>query len=83
MNLTNKNRFIKLSRETKRVGSRVPESRWERFDPIQTFKILNGIDAVDSEIWFRQVGNEVLQITRNTSYDRNLVPTRSRTDQTE
>ena len=65
----------------KELGLNSLESKRERFDLIHTFKILNGNDAVDSGIWFRQVGNEVLQITRNTSYHRNLVPTRSKTDQ--
>ena len=32
-------------------------------------------------LWTVEFGNEVLQITRNTSYHRNLVPTRSKTDQ--
>ena len=53
------------------LGLESLESRKERFDLIQTFKILNGIDAVDSEVWFTQVGKEVVQIARNTSYHKN------------
>ena len=34
---------------------------------MHTFKILNGIDVVDSEIWLRQMGNEVLQETHPTT----------------
>ena len=42
----------------KELGLESLEIRWERFDLMQTFNILNGIVDMDSEIWFRQVDNE-------------------------
>ena len=54
--------------------------RRKRFDLIQTFKILNGLDKVDYTTWFTLVGDTPNRITRNTSYKKNLVATHSSTD---
>ena len=54
--------------------------RRKRFDLIQTFKILNGLDKVDYTTWFTLVGYTPNRITRNTSYNKNLVATYSSTD---
>ena len=54
--------------------------RRKKFDMVQTFKILNGHDRVDSSIWFKTVGDNANRLTRNTAYRNNLVATRSRTD---
>ena len=54
--------------------------RRKKFDMVQTFKILNGHDRVDSSIWFITVGDNANRLTRNTAYRNNLVATRSRTD---
>ena len=54
--------------------------RRSRADLIQVFKILKGIDDVDSSTWFTLVGQEPQRVTRNTSYHGNLVATRSKSD---
>jgi len=54
--------------------------RRSRADIIQVFKILKGIDDVDSSTWFTLVGQEPQRVTRNTSYHGNLVATRSKSD---
>ena len=54
--------------------------RRKKFDMVQTFKILNGHDRVDSSIWFKTVGDNANRLTRNTAYRNNLAATRSRTD---
>jgi hypothetical protein len=56
------------------------EKRRIRNDLIQTYKILSGIDQVDSSIWFRTVGLNAQRLTRTTAYCKNLIPNRSRTD---
>ena len=55
-------------------------SRRIRADLIQVFKILKGIDDVDSTTWFTLVGQEPQRLTRNTAYHDNHVSTRSKTD---
>ena len=55
-------------------------NRRSRADIIQVFKILKGIDDVDSSTWFTLVGQEPQRVTRNTSYHGNLVATRSKSD---
>ena len=51
-----------------------------KIDLIQTYKIINGIDRVDHSLWFNLVGQTTHLATRNTSYAKNIVPNRSRTD---
>ena len=51
----------------KELGLESLERIREQCDLMHTFKILNGIDVVDSEIWLRQMGNEVLQETHPTT----------------
>ena len=62
------------------LGIQSLQTRRRRFDLIQAYKILKGIDKVDPTIWFTKVGTDVTRITRHTSYHDNLVPKRSRTD---
>ena len=50
-----------------------------KFDLVQTYKILNGIDRVSPDIWFKTV-EQNNRLTRITSYSKNLVAVRSRTD---
>ena len=64
----------------KELGIQSLEDRRKRFDLIQTYKILNQIDDVDSSLWFKMVGHDFKRQTRNTSYHKNLIPNRSRTD---
>ena len=56
------------------------EKRRIRYDLIQTYKILSGIDQVDSSIRFRTVGLNAQRVTRTTAYCKNLISNRSRTD---
>ena len=51
-----------------------------RYDLVQTYKIINGIDNVDPNIWFRLVGQTAHTQTRNTAYERNLLSSTARTD---
>ena len=54
--------------------------RRKKYDMVQVFKILKGIDRVESSTWFSLVGDAVQRPTRNTSYPLNLVATRSNTE---
>ena len=45
-----------------------------------TYKIINGIDRVDYQIWFNLVGQTPHMQTRNTAYEKNIIAYRSRTD---
>lgn len=56
------------------------EERRVRYDMVETFKILNGFNDVNSDTWFRKVGAEPARETRLTSYHKNLVGSRSRLD---
>ena len=56
------------------------QTRWRRFDMIQTFKILKGFGCVDSSIRFETVGNEPSRQTRQSAYHLNLVRRPTRTD---
>ena len=56
------------------------EKRRIRYDLIQTYKILSGMDKVDGSIWFRTVGSNAQRLTRTTAYCNNLIPNRSWTD---
>ena len=64
----------------KELGILSLASRRSRADLIQVFKILKGIDDVDSTTWFTLVGQEPQRLTRNTAYHGNLVATRSKID---
>ena len=58
-------------------------SRTERrlkYDLVQTYKALNGIDNVDSSIWFKLVGQTTHIPTRNTAYARNLLSSTAPSD---
>ena len=59
------------------LGLRTLADRRNRIDMVQTFKILNGHDNVDYEKWFRIVGHNVARITRNSTYHKNIISTRS------
>ena len=56
------------------------EARRLQFDLIQTFKIVRGFDAVNSEIWFQQVGENPARITRHLSDPLNIVKVTSRSE---
>ena len=62
------------------LGLKTLESRRKRYDLVQTFKIINGFDKVNSSIWFRMVDDQQTRLTRNTSYNKNLIATRFKTD---
>ena len=47
---------------------------------VRTYKIINGIERVDYNIWFNLVGQTSHMQTRNTAYEKNIVAYRSRTD---
>ena len=47
-------------------------ARQIRTDLIQTYKILQGLDNVDSRKWFKTVGNGVTRLTRQTAYPGNF-----------
>ena len=49
------------------------QDRRVRLDLIQTFKILNGFDKVQSELWFQTVGARNGRTTRLNDHDHNLV----------
>ena len=53
--------------------------RRARLDMIQTYKIINGIDNVQTDTWFKLVGI-VNRNTRSTSYHKNILLTTSRTE---
>ena len=52
--------------------------RRARLDMIQTYKIINGIDNVQTDTWFKLVGI-ANRNTRSTSYQKNIILTTSRT----
>ena len=54
--------------------------RRKRFDLVQIFKILKGLDRVDHSTWFQMVGETNGRLTRHPTYNMNLVPQRSLTD---
>ena len=53
--------------------------RRARLDMIQTYKIINGVDNVQADTWFKLVGI-ANRSTRNTSYQKNIILTTSRTE---
>ena len=54
--------------------------RRKKMDLIQTFKIINGLDNVNSTTWFTLVGPNNVRQTRNSNCEKNIVGIRSRTD---
>ena len=62
------------------LGMRKLENRRKRLDLVQTFKIIKGIDKVESTLMFTTVGDQNSRLTRNTAYSNNLIESRSRTD---
>ena len=61
----------------KEIGLQSLTQRRERYDMIQTFKILNSIDKVDYRIWFERINVERQTQTRLTTCSMNLVTKRS------
>ena len=54
--------------------------RRKKFDMVQTYKIINGLDKVEMSTWFRVVGQSETRLTRNTVYEKNIIATVSRTE---
>ena len=54
------------------------KDRRVRADMIQVYKILNGIDAVDSNTWFLTAGTLNRRATRLMTFDKNIIARRSR-----
>ena len=54
--------------------------RRKKMDLIQTFKIINGLDNVNSTTWFTLVGPNNVRQTRNFNCEKNIVGLISRTD---
>jgi len=50
------------------LGMRTLENRRKRLDLVQTFKIIKGIDKVESTLMFTTVGDQNSRLTRNTAY---------------
>ena len=46
---------------------------------IQTYKIINKVDDVETETWFNLIGT-VNRATRNTAYAKNIVLSKSKTE---
>ena len=61
------------------LGLQTLESRRHRSDMVATFKIIKGIDHVDSNKWFNTYGNSA-RITRMASYPDNIIAKHSNTD---
>ena len=53
--------------------------RRAKIDMIQTYKIINKVDDVETETWFNLIGT-VERATRNTAYAKNIVLSRSKTE---
>ena len=51
-----------------------------KFDMVQTYKIINKIDRVETETWFNLVGRTNHMQTRNSGYEKNIIAKRARTD---
>ena len=49
------------------------ETRRVKYDLVQTYKIVHGLDQVDSSTWFQLVGNDPPRVTRETSDPLNIV----------
>ena len=62
------------------LGLNTLKDRRIQIDLVQTFKILKGIDRVDSDTWFNIVGDNITRLTRNTAYEGNLLAYRSNTN---
>ena len=56
------------------------ETRRTRYDLVQVYKTLNSIDKVNSNTWFKTVGENSTRATRLTDYELNLVKPRARLD---
>ena len=53
------------------------ENRRLQFDLIQTFRIVRGFDDVNSEVWFRLIGENPARITRHSADSLNIVKEKS------
>ena len=80
VNLISGLKGVSYEEKLKELGILSLEKRRKRFDLIQTYKILSGIDQVDSSIWFRTVGANAQRLTRTTAYCKNLIPNKSKTE---
>ena len=80
VNLISGLKGVSYEEKLKELGILSLEKRRKRFDLIQTYKILSGIDQVDSSIWFRTVGANAQRLTRTTAYCKKLIPNRSKTE---
>ena len=80
VNLISGLKGVSYEEKLKELGVLSLEKRRKRFDLIQTYKILSGIDQVDSSIWFRTVGANAQRLTRTTAYCKNLIPNKSKTE---
>lgn len=54
------------------------EDRRERYDLIQTYKIIKELDAVKPSLWFNLAGSNSVRQTRLTNNPINILPGRSR-----
>ena len=62
------------------LGMSTLHERRVKYDMVQTYKIIMGIDKVDYSIWFSLVGQTQHMLTRNTSYAKNIISYRPRTE---
>ena len=62
------------------LGLKSLRERRIQYDLVQAHKMINKVDRVDPSTWFNMVGQVGHIQTRNTAYEGNLVPTRSRTE---
>ncbi len=63
----------------KKLGLTTLEERWHQADMLQTFKIVRGIDKVNSETWFQMAAREE-RATRRSDGPPNLRPRPARLD---
>ena len=59
------------------LGLTTLRERRTKFDLVETYKTINGLDRVDRAIWFNFVGQPAHMATRNTTYSKNLVSNRA------
>ena len=64
----------------KEIGLESLESRRDRYDMVETYKILNNKYNVCSELWFKTTGENSARETRQSAYEKNLVHQRYNLD---
>ena len=62
----------------KEIGLLSLERRRTRFDLVEVYKILNRINKVNPDTWFKTTGQNSARVTRLTDYSQNLVKQRSK-----